>query len=184
MTKDVTNSSQRSIALIGFRGSGKTSVGTVLAKLIGGTFVDSDELIAHKAGKSIADIFSDDGEAAFRRIERGVIADICADAPAVISVGGGAILDADNVADLAGVATIVWLSAGADVLHDRIAADPASSRHRPALTDRPPHEEVIRLLAERTPCYEQAADLTIDVSRGDPALLARAIAVQTGHIDA
>ncbi|UCC31193.1 MAG: shikimate kinase [Phycisphaerales bacterium] len=171
-----------SIALIGLRGCGKSAVGRELADLLGGECVDTDELIVERAGKSIAAIFAEEGEAGFRCREREAIKHAVANAPSVIPVGGGAIVDENNVRMLRQVATLVWLTAPPDVLWQRIASDEASKRYRPSLTDRAGPEEVEHLLAERSPLYERAADLIIDTTQSTPRAVAEAIAAQLNRV--
>lgn len=171
-----------SIALIGLRGCGKSVVGRELADLLGGKCVDTDELIVEQAGKSIAAIFAEEGEAGFRCRERGVIRLVAADAPPVIAVGGGAVVDENNVRMLRQVATLVWLTAPPDVLWQRIGSDEASKGYRPSLTDRAGPEEVEHLLAERSPLYERAADLVIDTTQSTPRAVAEAIAAQLNRV--
>lgn len=152
----------RSVALIGLRGCGKTSVGAALAIRLGGDRVDTDELVVQRAGHSIADIFATEGEVGFRTYERDVIAELVQAPPCVISVGGGAILDERNVADLRGVARLVWLTAPPGVLWSRVAADPNSDDTRPPLTDKSDAAEIVYLLDRRKALYQRAADLTVD----------------------
>jgi shikimate kinase len=166
-----------SIALIGMRGAGKTSVGRELARILGGEHVDTDKLLEEQAGQSIAEIFRTEGEVGFRRRERAVIGQVIEAETAVISVGGGAILDEQNLSLLRTRATLVWLTAPVEVLHERVSRDPATASQRPPLTDRPSLEELQHLLAERTPHYHRAADLTIDTTDGEPAKIAARIAV-------
>ncbi len=175
MTKRSTAHKKPSIALIGLRGCGKSTVGRELADLLGGECIDTDELIVRHAGKSIAAIFKEEEEASFRQRERDAVRQIAADPPAVISVGGGAILDKDNVRTLKQVATLVWLTAPADVLWQRIASDQATAHSRPPMTGRTAPDEVEHLLAERSPCYERAADVVIDTTGGTLRDIARAI---------
>jgi shikimate kinase len=168
MTGDDTDNKNRCIALIGFRGCGKTTVGREIAKLIGGTHVDTDEVIAERAGHLIADIFETEGEAGFRRREADVVAQVFASPPDVVSVGGGAVLDEANIATIRAAATVVWLTAPPEVLFERISADPSTDATRPPLTDRPGLDEVKRLLAERNPLYARMADHMVDTSGRAP----------------
>ena len=175
MTRSASNAKAKCVALIGFRGCGKSAVGRELAVRLGGGFIDTDEAIATEADKSIAAIFGEEGEEDFRRREREKIRKIASSPPAVISVGGGAILDRVNVQALKKVATVVWLTAPAGVLWRRIAGDSASTQTRPALTQLPGLREVEHLLAEREPLYREAADITIDASRTAPQDIAAEI---------
>lgn len=168
----------RSIALIGYRGSGKTAVGRELASLTGLPLVDTDELAIRRAGMSIAEIFDRQGEAEFRRLERAAIAHAVAGPPSIISVGGGAVLDDRNVAALKSSATVVWLTAPKSVLITRIRGDHTSPQSRPPLTDRPLEDEIEQLLLERTPFYREAADLVLDTAGHNPASVAQLVKQQ------
>lgn len=167
-----------SIALIGLRGCGKSVVGRELADLLGGECVDTDGFIVDQAGKTIATIFAEEGEAGFRSREHEAVKHAVANAPSVIAVGGGAIVDENNVRMLRQVATLVWLTAPAEVLWQRIVSDEASIGYRPPLTDRAGPEELEHLLDERSPLYERAADLVIDTGHSTPRAVAEAIAAQ------
>ena len=171
-----------SIALIGLRGCGKSTVGRELADLLDGDCVDTDELIVDQAGRSIAAIFAEEGEPGFRRRERKAVQQVVANPPPVIAVGGGAVVDESNVRLLKRVATLVWLTAPSGVLWQRIASDEASQSCRPSLTDRADPEEVEHLLAERSPLYERAADLVISTTQSTPRAVAEAIAGQLNRI--
>ena len=164
-----------SIALIGMRGAGKTTIGRELATMLGGNYVDTDELIVRHAGKSIAEIFATEGEEGFRRRERDAIVEVVAIRPKVIGVGGGAILDEENVRLLRSVATLVWLTAPPEVLRQRMTHDPNTPSFRPALTDRSGLAEIQHLLQVRTPYYQRAADVTIDTANEKPGVIAAAI---------
>ena len=172
--------SKPGIALIGYRGCGKSAVAVALAERLGCTRVDTDELVGARAGHSIADIFEAEGEPRFRAYEVEVIAEIAQQPPGVIAVGGGAVLNGRNVESLQAVATLVWLTAPAEVLWQRIRADEASSANRPALTDSPGLEEVRRVLAKRTALYAQSADLVIDTTDLSPQQVAAEIVHQLG----
>ena len=166
----------KTIALIGARGSGKTAVGKALASLLGGDHVDTDDLVVERAGQSIAAIFADHGEAAFRVLEVAAIARAVSLAPSVISVGGGAVVDQTNTARLRAIATVVWLTARPEELNRRIQADASNVDARPPLTERCAIDETRELLAQRTPSYEYAADMRIDTMDKTPEAVAAQIA--------
>jgi shikimate kinase len=155
-------------------------VGRELAVLVAGRHVDTDESITVEAGESIAAIFENEGEAGFRRRERDAIARAVADRPAVMSVGGGAVVDSRNVALLRSIGRIVWLRAPAEVLWKRVVADPRTAAARPPLTDVGGEEEIRRVLAERTPYYEEAADLTVASAGRSPGEVAAEIKRRIG----
>lgn len=155
------------VALVGYRGSGKTSVGRKLAERLGLSFVDADEQLVRRAGKTIKEIFETDGEAAFRDLEAAVLNDLLAGPAAVLSLGGGVVLRETNRAALKRHdGPTVYLHADAETLHARIHADPNTAANRPALT----HlgggvDEIARLLEQRLPLYREVATVELDVSR-------------------
>ncbi|MCK8519694.1 shikimate dehydrogenase [Methanoculleus sp. 7T] len=150
------------VVLTGFRGTGKTSVGRILADRLQAPFFDTDTLVERRAGMPIPEIFRRHGEAHFRALEREAIASLRT-AEGVISTGGGAVSDPANVADLRWHGTVFLLSAPPDVIHERIAGS-----DRPGLTGLPPAEEVQTLLARRKEAYLGAADTCIDTGRRMP----------------
>lgn len=113
------------IALTGFMGTGKSTVGRLVADQLGWRFIDTDAVIEQRAGRTITDIFAQDGEAAFRQCEAQVCAEIVAGCHRVIALGGGALLDPQTHALVAANSLIICLDAGIDALLDRIGDDPA-----------------------------------------------------------
>ena len=160
------------VTLTGYRGCGKSSVGPILAERLGCACVDSDVTIEQRAGKSIAEIFANDGEAAFRTLETEVMTELLKRESLVIAAGGGVILAEVNRRRMRDAGEVVWLKATADVLAERISADAASKGMRPSLTGQPIGEEVAEVLATRTPLYEAAATMTIDAGEGTPQEIA------------
>lgn len=171
---------RRSVCLIGMRGAGKTTVGRELARLLELGFVDTDSEIERSVGRAIADIFAVEGEAAFRAREVVAIRDAVAQAPCVISVGGGAVCDPENVRRLRSCARVVWLRAPVNVLWERISADGASSRSRPSLTGQGGIEELQTLLSRREALYRACADVTLDTEARSPDALARELQARLG----
>jgi shikimate kinase len=165
------------VVLIGYRGSGKTTVGPLLAERLGWTFVDTDDLIASDAGTSIADIFAAEGEAGFRKREARAIARAGQGKQQVIAVGGGAVTDADNAEQLRSAGTVVWLTAPPEVLWERIKQDEQTASARPDLTTVGGLEEVRTVLAEREAAYEAAADVRIDTAERSPDDVAAALGI-------
>ncbi len=163
------------IALIGLRGCGKTTVGREVARLLGGESVDTDDVVIERAGRSIAEIFANEGEAGFRKRESEAILEVAQNPPAVISVGGGAVLQQENIEALRSVATVVWLTAPAGTLYRRISTDPTTPRSRPPLTALSGIEEVQQLLNERRPFYSRVADFQIDTAGREPKVIAEEI---------
>ncbi len=159
----------RNVSLIGYRGSGKTTVGRVLAERLNWSFVDTDAMIESEAHMTIADIFAAEGETGFRAREHDAIARVAVDARQVIAAGGGAVIDQRNVEFLKSAGPIVWLTACAEVLWARIEADRRSTRTRPDLTPLGGLEEVQAMLAKRQDAYRAAADLTVDTGSPNAA---------------
>lgn len=155
-----------SIVLIGYRGSGKTSLGRKLADRLWQPFVDSDEEIVKRAGKSIREIFEQHGEPTFRDLETAVVKDLATRAEHVIALGGGAILRLENRAAIKeGGHKVIYLRCDAAELHKRIHADAATAANRPSLT----HlggglAEIEKLLADREPIYRETMTAELDVT--------------------
>ncbi len=137
------------IVLIGFMGTGKTTVGKLLAARLGLAFTDMDDVIVERAGKSIPAIFADDGEPAFRALERQVVVDLAARRGLVIATGGGVVLNPDNTRDLGASGLLVALSASPDVILERLRHDTG----RPLLSAGDKGHKIRRLLAERQHLY-------------------------------
>lgn len=153
----------RHVALVGLMGVGKTTVGRRLARRVDAEFRDADEEVERAAGRTVAEIFADFGEPAFREGERKVIARLLEqDTPLVIGLGGGAFLNDETRALIKARAVSVWLRADLDVLVDRVARKPGS---RPLLAEGDPRTILQRLLTERSPIYAQA-DIVVDSSDG------------------
>ncbi len=151
------------VILTGFMATGKSAVGRTLAARLGRRFVDSDHEIVARAGKPIALIFAEDGEAAFRRLEREVIANLAqAPEPAVIATGGGALVDDANYEALSRAGTIVALAARPEVIARRVSA---SNVPRPKLAEGnlPLERKIVELMEARQGAYARAA-ITIDTS--------------------
>lgn len=149
----------KNIVLIGFMGTGKSVVGKALAQRLGRPFVDVDDVIEQEAGRPIRKIFAGEGEAAFRQTERAVIQRVTQRDDQVIATGGGAVMDDGNVAALKQHGWLVWLTAGPDVIVQRVG-DVAS---RPLLNVQDPKARVAELLALRQATYAKA-DAVVDTS--------------------
>ena len=152
------------IVLIGFRGTGKSTVGKLLANRLERNFIDSDKYIEDSTGKTIKHIFEGDGEEGFRKIEADVIAKLSRMDNKVIAAGGGAILREDNVRNLKDNGFLVLLEATPEIIHNRITQDEKTTQQRPSLTDKKPLDEIKHLLEQREHPYKNAADHTINTS--------------------
>lgn len=157
------------LVLVGPPGAGKTTVGRVLARRLGVSFTDADAVIVARAGKPIADMFVEDGEAAFRALEREVVAELLADVDGVLALGGGAVLAAETRALLRGH-RVVALMVG---LADGVRRTGMSSA-RPLLSGVNPRATFKALLDARAPLYREVATVEIDTARRSPNQVARA----------
>ena len=148
----------RHLVLVGMMGAGKSTVGRRCAERLRRPFVDTDDVVATVAGATVAEVFAREGEAVFRELERTAVADACASpAPAVIAVGGGAVLDPDNRRRLRGAGLVVWLCAPVDQLAHRVG----DASTRPLLAG-DAEAALRRIDALRRPAYEAAAHATVD----------------------
>ncbi len=142
----------KNITLIGFMGTGKTSVGKILAKRLNRPVVDVDRYIEVSEKKKISEIFEKEGEARFRVLEKEAIRQICERQGIVITTGGGAVLDPENIKTLKASGSVIALSASPETIYGRIK----DSRRRPLLDGKDKLKEIERLLSERKPFYQQA----------------------------
>jgi shikimate kinase len=140
------------IALIGFMGTGKTSVGRLVAEQLRFEYLDTDELIQAQTGRSITDIFAKDGEPAFRTLEEKVVEELSSRAKTIISTGGGLPVNPKNLASLKSHALVVSLWSSPEKIWERVR----HQSHRPLLHDENPEAKIRELLAARAPFYKQA----------------------------
>ncbi|MBD2449459.1 shikimate kinase [Nostoc sp. FACHB-152] len=150
-----------SLYLIGMMGAGKSTVGRLLAKQLGYYFVDTDDVISKAAGKSINQLFAEEGEAAFRQLESDVLAQVSARLNFTVATGGGIVMRRENWSYLRH-GLIVWLDVPVELLYARLAEDTT----RPLLQDPDPQGKLRSLLEQRQPLYAQA-DLHIIVQAGE-----------------
>ena len=159
--------------LVGYRGTGKTTVGRLLADALGRPFVDLDERIETDAGRSIAAIFADEGEAGFRDRETAAL-QAAVGAYSIIATGGGVVLREGNRRLLKSTGFVVWLQALAEILWERIRADTLTAARRPNLTSGG-LGEIVELLAVRERFYREVADAVVDAGGASPEAVADAI---------
>ena len=159
--------------LVGYRGTGKTTVGRLLADALGRPFVDLDERIETDAGRSIAAIFADEGEAGFRDRETAAL-QAAVGVDSIIATGGGIVLREGNRRLLKSTGFVVWLQALAEILWERIRADTLTAARRPNLTSGG-LGEIVELLAVRERFYREVADAVVDAGGASPEAVADAI---------
>ena len=146
------------LVVIGPPGAGKSTVGRLVAERLGVPFVDTDDLVEARAGRTIPEIFVDDGEPAFRDLERAAVVDVLASADGVVSLGGGAVMDPRTEADLSGQA-VVFLDVGIADAARRVGF----GQGRPLLGINP-RAQWTRLMQDRRAVYERIADFVVDTA--------------------
>ncbi len=165
----------RRILLIGFRATGKSTVGRILARKVGWDFVDLDDYVEEKAGKSIREMVEEGGWEAFRKKEREALREFSPRERLVLALGGGAVRHREEMESLRDGALVVWLCARPETILRRLSADPRTQTQRPSLTGRSWEEEVVELLREREPLYRHFADLALCTDALSPEEIARKI---------
>ncbi len=160
------------LTLIGYRGTGKSTVAPVLAARLGWDWIDADIELARRAGRSIREIFATDGEPVFRALERKTLIEMLQRTRLVLAAGGGAILNPQTRRDFQQAGPVVWLQATAETLAARLQTDPASASQRPSLTPAGGIEEIRLLLKQREPFYRETATLEISVEQRSPEEIA------------
>ena len=179
------------ISLTGFMGCGKSSVGRELSKLLCCRFLDLDTVIEERAGKSIADIFADEGEETFRRMEHDILHDICCSSTAaesagndtvqkesniVLSLGGGAIMHPESKKTIHEHTFCVYLRASVDTLISHLAKETASRPLLSNLGEGELRERILKMMSQRSETYERTAHLIIDIDNKSIDAIAAGIA--------
>jgi shikimate kinase len=152
------------IVLIGYRGTGKSVVGRLLADRLDLDFYDVDELVEMRGGQTIRALVEEKGWEFFREQEKEVIRELSGIDAAVIATGGGAVLNPENVRLLKHKGRLIWLDADAQTVIARMQADTNNEQRRPSLTGSEPADETVSVMAARAPFYREAADLRVDTS--------------------
>ncbi|MBI4643398.1 MAG: shikimate kinase [Deltaproteobacteria bacterium] len=157
-------SSERNLVLIGYRATGKTEVGALLALKLERPFVDLDEALVAEMGYSIADLVAEKGWPEFRRREKEMVARYGRSCGRVLATGGGVVLDPENVEILRKNGVVVWLRADPGTIRQRLSRDEPKESQRPSLTGGGTLDEVEEVLQSRQPMYAAAAHVVIDTA--------------------
>ena len=153
---------QKHLFLTGYRGSGKSTIGKLVASHLSRLFVDTDVEIELQSGNTIAEIFARSGEAAFRDLESEQLSQLRSlTEPAVVSLGGGSILRQENRECIKQLGRTVWLQASPENIFGRISKDVNTQTRRPKLSKLGDLEEIRSILAERSVVYEEVADMCV-----------------------
>jgi shikimate kinase len=163
----------KNLALVGFMGTGKSSVGRLAAESLQFEFVDTDELIEAQCGVSIEEIFRNQGEKAFRQLEQQVVLALARREKTVIAAGGGLVIDPDNLASLKTHALVVCLWASPEIIRERVR----QQTHRPLLKTEEPLAKIRELFAARDPLYRKA-DVLIQTNHRSPKDVAQQVLLQ------
>lgn len=156
------------IYLIGYRCTGKTTLGRVLARRLGRPFVDTDDAVVAESGQTIADMVARHGWDHFRTMESDLLKMLAGKQGHVVGTGGGVVLAADNVAAMRASGKVVWLRCRPATIYRLMRADPRSGDMRPSLTGAGTlREEIETTLAAREPLYRSAMDITVDTDDFD-----------------
>lgn len=149
------------VYLVGLMGSGKTTIGRILAKRLGLAFLDTDREVEERTGVSIPTIFEIEGEGGFRKRESQVVEDCTRMSNTIVATGGGIVLRPENRENLTRSGFVVYLNVPPHILWERTRTD----RNRPLLRVDDPLSKLQQLFAQRDPLYREVADLVIDGSR-------------------
>jgi shikimate kinase len=176
----MTNNVER-VFLVGYRGTGKTTVARLLAHLLGWQWVDADDVLERRASMTVRQVFEAEGEVGFRRRESAALEELCGLRGHVVATGGGVVLSATNRARLKAAGRVVWLTADIPTIRRRLENDRTTAERRPVLTVGG-LAEIKELLRAREPLYRAVADFVIDTSGQAPEEVAEAVraALQVG----
>jgi shikimate kinase len=168
----ITERAIHNLALVGFMGTGKSTIGRLVAEQIQFDFVDTDALIEEHLGRSVSDIFASEGEPAFRQYEKQALESLRLRRNLVIAAGGGLVVDPANMASLKDHALVVWLVASPETIWERVQ----TQTHRPLLQGPDPLAKIRAMLQAREPSYRQA-DISIHTGLRAP----KEVALQIAH---
>ncbi len=163
------------IILTGYRATGKSSIGKILADMLGFGFIDTDETIEKRQGESITEMVGRGGWDLFRRKEENLLLELVRSRNKVIASGGGSVMHERAWSKLRQDALVVWLTADIKTICRRLAADGDTEDQRPPLTEMGTMDEIAMVLSQRQPLYEKSSDLTIDTEGKKPEEVAEII---------
>jgi shikimate kinase len=176
-------SGQLIVFLVGYRGTGKTTVARLLAERLGWRWLDADAVLEERAGRTVRAVFAAEGEAGFRRRESAVLEDLCRCQGHVIATGGGVVLSPENRARLRAAGLVVYLTADAETIWRRLQADATTAERRPALTVGG-LAEVRQLLEVREPLYRECAHHQVGTVGRSPEDVAEMVLSALGRPEA
>lgn len=165
----------KNVALVGFMGTGKSTIGRLVARELGWRFADTDQLIERRAGCEISEIFAREGERFFRAQEHAALASLRGEWRHVVATGGGIVTRGENVSLLRELGFVVWLTADEETIFERVSRN----ANRPLLHTPHPRATVAALLAARRPLYESAAHFALDTAQVSQAEAAKTIVAET-----
>lgn len=171
----MNNQKSSNVILTGFRGTGKTTVGKILATRLQWVFVDMDEQLTQRLGASIAEVVARHGWAFFRQEEARLLLELQAMRCTVLATGGGAIEHQQEWQQLRNCGYVVWLDADISTIRRRLMMDPVSAQQRPSLTGQAVQHEIGTLLERRMPLYRAGSDLRLATDDKEPEELANQI---------
>jgi shikimate kinase len=170
------------ITLVGYRGTGKSTVARRVAARLEWRFVDADAVIEERAACSIREIFANQGEPAFRALEQSALAELLNHHDLVIAAGGGAVLDPRTRDAMRRSGPVIWLDASIETILQRLADDESTPERRPSLTRLDPRAEVERLLAARRPLYREVSTFSVVTDRRTPDEIADEIVARLPEV--
>ncbi|MBN2295957.1 MAG: shikimate kinase [Pirellulales bacterium] len=159
------------ITLIGYRATGKTTLARLLSERLGWNWIDADVVIENRAGKTIAEIFAEDGEPVFRDLEADVTLELCMQDNLVLAAGGGAPLRPESRQAMRDSGHVVWLQAKPETVLARMTGDATTAQRRPDLTNKSALEEIVHLMDEREAIYRETAHIEVDTESKTPEQL-------------
>lgn len=163
------------VILTGYRATGKSSIGKILADLLGFDFIDTDETLEKREGETIAEMVGRGGWDLFRRKEENLLQELASSRNKVIATGGGSVMHEKTWVRLRKNALVVWLTADVKTICQRLAADDDTDDRRPPLTEMGTMNEIAMVLRERQPLYKKSSDISIHTEKKSPEQVAELI---------